>query len=117
MSMIKLDGKIGLHAMKKIEIIVVGEYEKIVMDLLEQCHIHGFTLIRNVSGKGHTGFHEGNLLYNDKSVQVMFIAVANEKSIAQLTQKMSGIFEKQSGVLFVSDSYVSRLHYFTEDEE
>lgn len=111
----QLNHDVILHPMKKIEIIVLGEYEKMVADLLEQCHISGFTLIRNVSGKGHTGFHEGNLLFNDKSTQVLFMAVANEKAIASIASKMRAIFENQSGVLFVSDVYVSRVHYFSQE--
>jgi nitrogen regulatory protein PII len=111
-----LNQDVGLHPMKKIEIVVLGEYEKMVAELLEQSNIHGFTLIRNVSGKGHTGFHEGSLLYNDKSTQVMFMAVANEKAIADIARKMRAIFENQSGVLFVSDVFVSRLHYFSQED-
>ena len=115
MNIVHLDDSLALHPMKKIEIITLGEHEQLVMGLLEECRIHGFTLMRNVSGKGHGGFREGNLLFNDKATQIMLIAVANERAIIQLAKKMKAIFQNQSGVMFVSDVYFARLEHFTED--
>lgn len=103
---------INLHPMKKIEIIVPGEHENFIISMMEEAFITGFTLIRNVSGKGHHGFHEGRAMFNDKSSLVLFIAVAPEKAISTLALGMKTLFQNQSGVMFVSDVSVARLDYF-----
>ena len=109
----KSDSQVTLHAMKKIEVIVSGENESLMSRMLNEANVSGFTLIRNISGKGHHGFHEGKLLFNDKAVLVMFIAVASEEAIADIAIGMKSIFEKSAGVMFVSDVSVARLDYFS----
>ena len=49
-----------LHPMKEIKIVVQGEQAKFVTDLLDRVGATGYTIINNVSGKGHHGFHEGH---------------------------------------------------------
>ncbi len=116
MSVIKVQEKrdigINLHPMKKIEIIVAGEHESFISSMMEEASVTGFTLIRHISGKGHHGYHEGKVLFNDKSSQVMFIAVAPEEVIATLALGMKALFQNESGVMFVSDVSVARLDYF-----
>jgi len=107
------DSKVTLHPMKKIEVIVSGENESLISNIMAKANVSGFTLIRNVSGKGHNGFHEGKLLFNDKAVLVMFIAVASEEAIANIAIEMKSLLEKSSGVMFVSDVSVARLDYFS----
>ncbi|HHU0087163.1 TPA: P-II family nitrogen regulator [Legionella pneumophila] len=117
MNIIKVSEKkemnISLHPMKKIEVIVSGENENMVANMMERANISGFTLLRNVSGKGHHGFHEGKILFNDKASFVMFIAVAPEEAIAKIALGMKTLFQKNSGVLFVSDVSVARVDYFS----
>ncbi len=117
MSIIKAQEKresgISLHSMKKIEVIVSGENEAMIADLMTEANLSGFTLLRNISGKGHHGFHEGKLLFNDKATLVMFIAVGPEESIATIALGMKTLFQKNSGVMFVSDVAVARMDYFT----
>ncbi|MFY7697256.1 MAG: P-II family nitrogen regulator [Legionella sp.] len=103
---------IHLHPMKKIEIIVVGEQEEFVASMLDKASVSGFTLIRNICGKGHHGFHEGRLRFNEKSSLVLFIAVASEEVISTIALGMKTLFQNESGVLFVSDVSVARLDYF-----
>ena len=105
--------KVTLHRMKKIEVIVSGENESLISNMLNEANVSGFTLIRNISGKGHNGFHEGKLLFNDKAVLVMFIAVASEEAIASIAIGMKSLLEKSSGVMFVSDVSVARVDYFS----
>ena len=107
------DSKVTLHRMKKIEVIVPGENEGLISQMLNDANISGFTLLRNVSGKGHHGFHEGKLLFNDKAVLVMFIAVAPEEAIELIAIGMKSLLEKNSGVMFVSDVSVARVDYFS----
>ena len=107
------NSNVTLHRMKKIEVIVSGENEGLISNMLNNCNISGFTLIRNISGKGHHGFHEGKLLFNDKAVLVMFIAVAPEETIESIAMGMKSLLEKNSGVMLVSDVSVARVDYFS----
>ena len=107
------ESNISLHQMKKIEVIVSGENESLISTMLSEANINGFTLLRNVSGKGHHGFHEGRLMFNDKAVLVMFIAVAPEEAISSIAMGMKSLLEKNSGVMFVSDVSVARVDYFS----
>lgn len=116
MSIIKIQERkdigINLHPMKKIEIIVAGEHEQLISSMMEEAKIPGFTLFRNISGKGHNGFHEGKILFNDKASLIMFLAVAPEEVIATLALGMKTLFQQNSGVMFVSDVDVARIDYF-----
>lgn len=103
---------IDLNQMKKIEIIVAGEHEHLIASMMDEATVTGYTLIRNVSGKGHHGFHEGKIMFNDKSSFVLFIAVAPEEAIVTLALGMKTLFKNESGVMFVSDVSVARLEYF-----
>jgi nitrogen regulatory protein PII len=106
-----------LHPLKKIEIIVKGGREAFVQDLLERSGVSGYTIHRDVAGKGEHGFHEGHLLFNDKASLVMFFAVSDESKIQKIIDGLTPLFEKSSGVMFVSDTKVVRLNKFIGEEE
>lgn len=116
MSVIKVQERktmgINLHPMKKIEIIVSGEHEHLISSMMGEAKVTGFTLFRNISGKGHHGFHEGKILFNDKASFIMFLAVAPEEMIVPLALGMKTLFQENSGVMFVSDVEVARMDYF-----
>jgi len=106
-----------LHPLKKIEIIVRGKREKFVQDLLEEAGASGYTIHRDVAGRGAHGFHEGRLLFNDRAGLVMFFAVGDEEMIDHVVDGLTPLFEKSSGVMFVSDTAVVRLDKFLDEEE
>ena len=47
---------LALHPMKEIRIIIQGEHLKFATDLLDN-KATGYTIIHNITGKGHHGFH------------------------------------------------------------
>lgn len=103
---------VSFHPVQKIEIIVKGEKQDFVQDLLQEAGASGFTVIKDISGMGEGGFHEGHLLYNDQSSLVMFVAVASQTIIEKVAAGLVPLFEKNSGVMFVSDAKVARLEKF-----
>ena len=105
--------RLVFHPLKKIEIVVKGERQHFVSDLLARSGATGYTLIRDVAGMGHHGFHEGRLLFNDQASLVMFIAVAPETAIQRIASGLKPLFEQHSGVMFISDVQVARLEHFT----
>lgn len=104
---------VNLHPMKKVEIIVYGEYEQMVASMMKEAKLQGYTLLRNVSGLGHHGFHEGKQFFNDKATLVMFIAVAPQNAISTIAFGLKELFKENSGVMFVSDVSVARVDYFS----
>lgn len=110
-------GDIVFHPLKKIEIIVKGEKLGFVADLLSRSGATGYTLIRDVAGHGHGGFHEGKLLFNDQASLVMLVAVASQDTITRVASGLRPLLEKSSGVMFISDAQVVRLEHFLKDEQ
>lgn len=105
-----------LHSLKKIEIIVRGEKEPFVKELLDESKVSGYTIHHNVTGRGEHGFHEGRLLFNDRDSLVMFFAVGGEETIQTIVDGLTPLFEKSSGVMFVSDTNVVRLDKFLQED-
>ncbi len=103
---------LNLSAVKKLEIIVEGEHQEFVTDLLERAGVTGFTILHNLSGKGSHGFHEGHLMFNENEVLIMIIAAVAEDSVEPILGGLSPFFNKHSGVVFISDIQVSRLTKF-----
>jgi nitrogen regulatory protein PII len=102
--------------MKEIKIIIEGEHLKFVSDLLDKVKATGYTVISNISGKGHHGFHEGHLMFNDTSSQVMVFTVVPEEKVEPILAGLSPLFNRHSGSMFVSDVAVSRRERFTAGE-
>lgn len=100
-----------LHAMRKIEIIVHAGDLKLVEAILEDAGIGGWTMIRDVAGKGHGGFHQARTIFNDETGLVMFVAVAAAAPIAKAADAMATMFQDRAGVLFLSDVEVMRSDY------
>ncbi len=108
---------VTLHALKKLEVIVHGEDLPTVQDLMADANVTGYTLVRDVAGLGQHGFHEGRLLFNEQASLVMIIAVAPPAAIRTVIAGLRELFERHSGVMFVSDTQVVRLDHFLPDQE
>jgi nitrogen regulatory protein PII len=103
---------LSLHPMKEIKIIVQGEHLHVVTELLDRVQASGYTLFNNVSGRGHHGFHEGHLMFNDTSSQVMVLTVVPEEKLEAILAGLGPLFNKHSGVMFVLDVAVTRRERF-----
>ncbi len=103
-----------LTAMKKLEIVVLGQYIGDVREMLAE-HVSGYTQIAPVSGRGHNGYHEGRLLFNDASAQTMIITVVQPDALEPLLEGLLPLLERRSGVAWVSDVSVGRAAYFAPE--
>lgn len=101
-----------LHPMKEIKIVVQGDQLKFVTELLDRTGATGYTIINNVSGKGHHGYHEGHLLFNDTSSQVIVFTVVPEDKVQPILAGLGPLFNRHSGAMFVTDVAVSRREHF-----
>jgi nitrogen regulatory protein PII len=104
----------SLVSMKKVEIIIGGEDLHLVEHLLVKAHVSGFTIVPNVSGRGHHGLHEGHLLFNDMHTLDMLFTVVPEDRVEPILAGLGTLFERHSGVVFVSDVWVTRKYYFEQ---
>jgi nitrogen regulatory protein PII len=101
-----------LHRLRKIEIIVHAEDQRPVEDLLRAAGIGGWTMIRDVAGLGHGGFHQGRSIFNDQTGLVMFVGVGEAAAIERAARGLARLFETRPGVTFLSEVEVMRSDYF-----
>ena len=103
--------------MKKMEVIIRGDLWKYLEEVLNDSSITGYTVIRDVSGKGHQGYHGGRLIFNEKDSYLMLVAVSSEENIEKVIQQINPFVTENSGVIFVSDTSVIRASYFSKEED
>ncbi len=102
----------GLTKMTKIEAVVAGSDAPAVRDLIRAAGATGFTSISGVSGFGHAGFHQGRLLFNEQATLELLITVVSEEKAGALIEALRPLLDASSGVMFVSETFVSRPSYF-----
>lgn len=102
----------GLTAMIKIEVVVAGEDVPAVSELFTSAGAVGFTTFSNVSGFGHGGFHQGRLAFNDKNSLALLMVVLHPEAVDALLEGLRVLLARRPGVLFVSETFVSRPEYF-----
>lgn len=102
-----------LHPMKEIRIIIQGEHVKFVTDLLDGVKATGYTIIHNISGKGNHGFHTAHPMFNEMDSLVMLMTVVPPEKVKPILAGLKPLFDRYTGVMFVSDVAVSRLEHFS----
>lgn len=103
----------GLTRMAKIEVVIDGGDEATVRDLFLNAGASGYTAVTGVSGFGHHGRHEGRLLFNDRASLSLLITVVPSDRVDALVAGIRRLLDDRHGVLFVTETYVSRPDYFT----
>jgi nitrogen regulatory protein PII len=101
-----------LTAMTKIEVVVAGEDAGRVRSIFERAGATGFTTVTNVSGLGHAGYHEGRLAFNDQDALALLFTVIPNDVAEELVAALGTLFEHRPGVMFVTETRVSRPAYF-----
>lgn len=101
-----------LHPMTKVEVVVEGRDGDQVRAIFDRVGATGFTMLGNVAGVGHHGVHEGRLAFNDRDGLVMFITVVPDERRDDLVERLRTLLANRPGVMFVSDTRVSRPEYF-----
>lgn len=105
-------GTVGLTRMAKIEVVVDGAEEATVRDLFLGAGASGYTAVTGVSGFGHHGHHQGRLLFNDRSSLSLLISVVPIDRVETLVAGLRRLLDHEHGVLFVTETHVSRPEYF-----
>ena len=105
-------GPLTLHPMKEIRVIVAGEHRSFVTELLDQVKATGYTIIGNVSGKGHGGVHQAHFMFSEQESLEIIMTVVPEEKVNPILAGLRPLFDRHSGVLFVTDVAVNRKEYF-----
>jgi nitrogen regulatory protein PII len=99
-------------SMKKLEIIVQGEQQDFVLDLLDRAGVSGWTVLHNLSGKGSHGAHDAHLMFNEDDVLVMIVTAVPAEVADAILEGLTPFFHRHMGVVFSTDIQVSRLAKF-----
>ncbi len=102
----------GMTKMTKVEVVVTGADAPAVRELFAGTGATGFTSVSGVSGLGHGGYHQGRLLFNDQATLELLITVVPDDKAGALLAGLRPLLDASSGVMFVSDVFVSRADYF-----
>ena len=107
-----MDETWGLTQMTKVEVVINGDDVAAVTGLFTEVGARGFTAVSNVSGLGHSGQHQGRLLFNDRSSLTFLTVVLPGERAGALIDGLRELLGDRSGVMLVSDTWVSRPQYF-----
>jgi nitrogen regulatory protein PII len=103
----------GFTPMARIEVVIDGEHVPAVRDHLLASGATGFTAINGVAGFGHHGEHAGRLMFNDRNSLSMVISVVTPDRVQAIVAGIRELLDHHHGVVFVSETHVSRPDYFT----
>ena len=95
---------------------IEGEHIHYVTDVLDRIKASGYTVFSNISGKGHSGFHEGHLMFNDTSSLQMILTVVPEEKLDPILSGIKPFLDRHSGSLLVIDASVLRPDHFDSTE-
>jgi nitrogen regulatory protein PII len=101
-----------LYPMKEIRVVVPGDLKAFVTELFDKVHATGYTIVGNVSGKGHNGIREAHYMFTDQESLVMIMTVVPPEKVDPILAGLGPLFERYSGVVVVADVAVSRRDYF-----
>ena len=108
-----MDEMFGLTRMTRVEVVISGEDVAAATELFSEVGARGFTAVSNVSGLGHSGYHQGRLLFNERAALTLLTVVLPSERAGALLEGLREMFGSHSGVMLVSDTWVSRPEYFS----
>lgn len=102
----------SLTPMTKVEVVITGDDLPALREVLTAAGATGYTSVANVSGVGHHGFHQGRLAFNERDALTLVIAVVPDDRADAVLAGVRHLLADRPGVMFVSDTNVSRPEYF-----
>lgn len=102
-----------LTKMTKVEVVVSGADAPAVRELIQSVGATGYTSLSGVSGLGHHGYHQGRLLFNQQAALELIITVVPDGKADALLAGLRPLLDASSGVMFVTETFVSRPDYFS----
>jgi len=101
-----------LHARKKLEITVEKRRLQAVVDLLDQDgEVTGYTILRTLGGRGHTGERIPQP-YSDVLDTMVVVTIVKAEVAERLVATLVPLIEEIVGIVAVSDVQVIRPGHF-----
>lgn len=91
-----------MKATKKIEFIIAKPSLEELIELLEQNGAKGYTIVKNVLGKGDRGMNDG-LGLSDAFENVMVIWICKLEEFNALKEKFRSLLNESGGICLMSD--------------
>lgn len=101
-----------LTPMIKVEVVTSNLHAAFVEQLLTAEGAVGWTAIHGLSGLGHSGRHDGRLLFNEDLGNVMVVAVLPPDKAPGVLAGLREFLDGRGGVAFVSETRVLRPEHF-----
>lgn len=92
-----------MKPVKRVEIIIESLHARDVIRAIELAGIDGYTLIRDVAGRGDRGDRSGDDL-TDASRNCCFIVAADPERAPALLEALGPLLKTYGGVCLVTDS-------------
>lgn len=92
-----------MQQVKKVEIIISTLELNEVIEILDSIKVSGYTIMKNVSGKGDRGTSYNDLGAEFSNTYIMTVCT-NEKQLEGLVQELLPLLKKIGGVCLVTDS-------------
>lgn len=102
----------GFTPMARIEVVIGSEHVPTIRDLLLSAGAKGYTTLPGVSGFGHGGTHQGQLLFNDRNSLSLLISVVPICQAESIVAGIRQLLDEHPGVVLISETHVSRPDYF-----
>lgn len=92
-----------MEPIKRVE-IVVGSFElENVLAMIEQSGASGYTVVREIFGKGHRGIRDGADI-SDAFRNTMILTACTDEQAKLLVEKVRPVLKKFGGMCLVSDA-------------
>ncbi|MEO0144702.1 MAG: P-II family nitrogen regulator [candidate division WOR-3 bacterium] len=88
--------------MKKVELVIDSVHLNKVIEILEKLGVSGYTIIRDVLGKGERGIMAGDELTDVFKNSYIFI-VCSDEIAKKITEEIKPILKKIGGICIISD--------------
>jgi nitrogen regulatory protein PII len=91
--------------MKRLEIILDAPEERPVTALLDRAGVSGYTIIRNVAGKGGRGIQRGDEL-TDVFSNVLIMTACTPEQADRAVELLRPLMTRVGGLVLVSDAHM-----------
>jgi nitrogen regulatory protein PII len=88
---------------KKLEIILDAPEEKSVTSILERVGVSGYTILRNVAGKGGRGIQRGDEL-TDVFSNVWIMTACTPAEAEAIVEQLNPVLRRVGGLFLLSDA-------------
>ena len=97
---------------KRLSIIIEAPFMKRLLDILDRLDVPGYTVLPALAGKGKEGSWSRDTLSSDAGRMVQVLCVLDAEQVHDVLTAVSGVLERQMGIVTLSDVEVLRPENF-----